>query len=228
VTENPKPGSNEIDKAFDECWIGTDGYIKPDGARQQRAIAFQGNVRDTAGQTVTEVFVVDLPDDLTISEDGKPLMGTPTSRPAVPKGVVQRRVTYSIHGVQGPRHWLRTTPDGSLILYLAHDADGVAQIFGVAPNGGQTRQLTNNPFPVQGPFNVDPTGRYVAYVADNSVFITELSAGESQRLTARAADADKPVGAPNWSPDGTLLAFNRYVRQGSGRLLQVFLLERIN
>ena len=26
VTENPQPGSDEIDKAFDEGWIGTKGY----------------------------------------------------------------------------------------------------------------------------------------------------------------------------------------------------------
>lgn len=228
VTEHPKPGSNEIDRAFDECWIGTGGYIKPDGAQQHRAIAFQGNVRDTAGRTVTEVFVVDLPGDLTQSNPGKPLAGTLTSRPAIPKGVVQRRVTYTAQGVQGPRHWLRTTPDGSLILYLAHDAEGIAQIFGVSPNGGRSRQLTHNPFPVQGPFNIDPTGRHVAYVADNSVFVTDLFSGESQRLTVRASDADKPVGAPNWSPDGTLLAFNRYVTQGAGRFLQVFLLKKVN
>jgi hypothetical protein len=40
VTENPKPGSDEIDKAFDECWIGKEGYLKADGRRQRKAIGF--------------------------------------------------------------------------------------------------------------------------------------------------------------------------------------------
>src|SRR5690606_9394331 len=62
VTELPKPGSDEIDKAFDEGWIGTNGYLKPDGTRQKRAIAFQGNVRNPEGKTVAEIFVADLPD----------------------------------------------------------------------------------------------------------------------------------------------------------------------
>src|SRR5690606_28213760 len=64
VTENPEPGSDAIDKAFDECWIGKSGYQKSDGTHQQRAIAFQGNVRNTEGETVTEIFVIDLPDEV--------------------------------------------------------------------------------------------------------------------------------------------------------------------
>src|SRR5690606_24508726 len=60
VTANPQPGSNAIDKAFDECWIGSGGYRRPDGSHQQRALAFQGNVRTAAGKCITEVFVADL------------------------------------------------------------------------------------------------------------------------------------------------------------------------
>ena len=36
VTENARWGSNEIEKAFDECWLGLEGYIKKDGTRQKR------------------------------------------------------------------------------------------------------------------------------------------------------------------------------------------------
>jgi len=42
VTDHPKWGSDEIDKAFDEGWIGSQGYRKKDGSWQHRAIAFQG------------------------------------------------------------------------------------------------------------------------------------------------------------------------------------------
>src|SRR5690606_10296582 len=37
VTENPEWGSNEIDKAFDECWIGKAGYQRADGGWQAKA-----------------------------------------------------------------------------------------------------------------------------------------------------------------------------------------------
>ncbi|WP_229738652.1 DUF3748 domain-containing protein [Parapedobacter pyrenivorans] len=227
VTENPTPGSDEIDRAFDECWIGVDGYIKPDGSKQSKAIAFQGNVRDKTGQMVTEIFVADLPQDLTQGVSGQPLEGTATTRPAVPAGVEQRRITYSDGGVEGPRHWLRTTPDGTLVIYLATDDGGVIQLFGISPNGGQPRQLSYNPFPVQGPFNLHPSGQWVAYPADNSLFVTHLSTGESRRITRRFDDADKPVGAPNWSPDGTSLVFNRYMEHKDGRFLQLFVLQQV-
>ncbi len=226
VTENPKRGSNEIDKAFDECWIGQNGYQKPDGSWQDKAIAFQGNVRNETGETITEIFVVDLPVGPMKARNGQPLEGTSTSRPSTPLGVTQRRITYTANGVEGPRHWLRTTPDGGLICYLAKDEHAIVQLFAVSPHGGGVRQVTSNDFPVQGPFNIDPSGRWVAYPADNSVFITVLATGHTYRVTDRFGDADKPVGAPNWSPDGKAIAYNRYVGREGHRYLQVFLLRR--
>jgi len=226
VTERPRPESDEIDKAFDECWVGTDGYRKPGGTCQRRAIAFQGNVRNAEGNTVTEVFVADLPDRFPMEPDERPLEGTPTSRPGVPKGIVQRRVTYSHTGVSGPRHWLRTTPDGQLICYLAPDHNGIIQIFGVSPNGGTPVAITRNDVSVDGPFNIDPSGTWVAYPADNSVFLTGIFTGNTHRITKRFADETKPVGAPNWSPDGRAIAYNRYVSYGDDRYLQIFLLQR--
>ncbi len=111
VTDHPAPGSDEIDKAFDEGWIGTNGYVNQKGIRQKRAIAFQGNVRDNNGKTKTEVFVADLPDDITKAKQGCALEGTTTTRPCVPEGVSQRRITFMDKGIQGPRFWLRSTPD---------------------------------------------------------------------------------------------------------------------
>jgi hypothetical protein len=41
TTANPKPGSDEINKAFEEGWVGTNGYVRADGLRQRHALAFQ-------------------------------------------------------------------------------------------------------------------------------------------------------------------------------------------
>src|SRR5690606_32898732 len=133
VSENPQPMSDEIDRAFDECWIGRDGYFKLNGEKQARAIAFKGNVRGKTGKVITEVFLVDLPDDISKVQKNLPLQGTAGSRPNVPEGVVQRRISFSKNGVEGTRHGLRTTPDGSLIAFLAKDRTGVVQVFGVSP-----------------------------------------------------------------------------------------------
>src|SRR5260221_10361087 len=70
VTDHPAYGSDEIDKAFDEGWIGSNGYVKEDSKRQKRAIAFQGNVKDENGRTKTEVFVANIPDDITKAAPG--------------------------------------------------------------------------------------------------------------------------------------------------------------
>ena len=222
VTQSPRPGSDEIDRAFDETWIGQHGYQKPDGSRQRRAIAFQGNVRNKASQTISEVFVVDIPDGLPKPLPGQPLAGTSATRPNPPAGVLQRRITFSERGIEGPRHWLRTTPDGTLIGFLAQDSASLIQLFGVSPNGGPTKQLTNQPFSIQTPFNFSPDGNFVAYAADNSIFITDLRNGQPQRLTPRSTDGNGPINGVIWSNKGDCLVYNRYVSTSQGRHIQIF------
>lgn len=225
VTENPKPGSDEIDRTFDECWIGTAGYRQADESWQPRAIAFQGNIRTAAGETVTEVFVVDLPEDVGVAVPGDPLEGTVRSRPGVPAGVIQRRLTFTQKGIRGPRHWLRTTPDGSAVLYLSEDSAGRVQVYSVPTIGGEPVQVTHNAFDVAGQFNVHPKGDWIVYPADNSLFITRIADGTTQRITPRLADGTTPVGAAHWSPDGEKIIYSRYVGEGDARYLQLFLLE---
>lgn len=226
VTENPKPGSDEIDKAFDECWIGSQGYQKADGSRQLRAIAFQGNVRNEKNETIAEVFVADIPEDITTPTPGGRLEGTDHTRPDVPAGVVQRRITHTQHGVKGPRHWLRSTSDGTLILFLAKDSAGITQVFGVSPNGGSITQISFNAFPVQGPINISPDNKYVSYIADHSVFITGIQTHESERLTPADTSKSAPFGAAIWSNDGKTLAFNRRIEEEGKSYIQIFLLKQ--
>ncbi|QMW04715.1 DUF3748 domain-containing protein [Spirosoma foliorum] len=222
VTEQPRQGSDEIEKAFDETWIGTNGYRKDDGSWQKRAIAFQGNVRNQENQLVTEVFVVDLPEDLTQANPGQPLEGTATTRPNPPAGVTQHRITFTKHGIEGPRHWLRTLPDGSLIGFLAKDDAGLVQLFGVSPNGGPIRQLTHQPFAIQTTFNFSPDGKKIAYAADNSIFVSDVATGEFRRLTPRSTDEQRPVNGVVWSNKGDRIAYNRYVSTDTGRYVQLF------
>ena len=229
VTDRPTSGSDEIEKAFDECWIGTNGYVKVDGSRQKRAIAFQGHVRNADDSLVTEVFVSDIPDDITRSEIGLPLHGTLSSRPCVPAGLVQRRITFTTDrkfpGVQGPRSWLRSSPDGSTIYFLAKNDAGIVQIFSVPVNGGDIRTVTDLSHAVQSQFNLSPDGRSIAFTADNSLWIISLSSGESKRLTPAVDAADAPVGAPVWNHRGDRIAYNRYVGAGDDRYLQIFILR---
>ncbi len=222
VTETPAPGTDEIDRAFDECWIGEKGYKKSNGEWQERAIAFQGNIVTASGRVKTECFIADVPADVSKAQSGAPLEGTETTRPNVPLGATQRRITYTENGMEGPRHWLRTTSDGSLIAFLMKDKEGIVQIFGVSPNGGNVKQLTFNKFPVEGQFNFSPDDKYLAYPADNNIMITDLITGKVKRITK---DSDKPVGGVVWSNNGKMLAYNRYVQSENGSFIQIFLLK---
>jgi hypothetical protein len=230
TVDDPQPGSDEISRAFEDAWVGTHGYIRPDGTRQQRAIAFQGNVRTLRGETVSEVFIVDLPDDITQSGD-EPLEGTETARPSPPRGTVQRRLTYTAArkypGLQGPRHWLRSSPDGAHIAFHMRDDEGVAQVWSVSPNGDTPRQLTRNPFHVASAFSWSPDGPSLAYIADNSVFVSEIKTSSARRLTARADDRTAPrPEACVFSPDGKRIAYVRPVAQNGQLYNQIFVVDR--
>ena len=229
TVNDPKPGSDEISKAFSDAWVGTKGYLRPDGTRQHRAIAFQGHARTDTGGTLSEAFIVDLPDDLTAPGDG-PLEGTATRRPSPPKGVVQRRLTHTAGrktpGLRGPRHWLRSSPDGSRIAFLMEDHDGVVQFWTVSPNGGQPVQVTRNPWDVQSAFSWSPNGRRLAYVMDNSVFVTDVRTGASTRLTKRCFDRTAPTPhACVYSPDGRKIAYTRPVDAEGRAFDQIFVVD---
>ena len=223
---HPRPGSDEIRRAFEDAWIGTNGYAKSDGSRQERALAFQGEVVTPAGQSISEVFAVDLPSDVTQPGDG-PLEGTATLRPRPPKGTVQRRLTFTaarkFPGLQGPRHWLRSSPDGSRVAFLMKDDAGVVQLWTVSPNGGDPVPATHNPSDIASAFSWSPDGKRIAHVMDNSACVTEVATGITTRLTARTADAVAPKSeACVFSPDGKRIAYMRRLPQGAEAFNQIF------
>jgi hypothetical protein len=222
---NPKPGSDEIKRACEEGWVGTNGYLRADGTRQRHALAFQGHVLTSGGQTNVEVFIADLPEDLTQPDDW-PLAGTETRRPCPPKGVVQRRLTFTTErkhpGLQGPRHWLRSSPDGSRVGFLMKDDNGIVQLWTVSPNGGQPKQLTRNPWPIASAFTWSPDGRWIAHAMDGSVCRTDAGTGETQRLTSRSENATVPrPEACVFSPDGKKIVFVRRVKAGREAFNQI-------
>ena len=231
---NPAPGSDQIQRAYEEGWVGVNGYQKTDKTHQKRALAFLGEVISRDGKPLSEVFIVDLPDDLTISSDEGPLEGTETRRPLPPRGTMQRRLTFTsgrkFPGVQGPRHWVRSSPEGSQIAFLMRDDTGIAQLWTVSPNGGAPHQVTQDAWGVASAFTWNPNGKWITYVADNSVFRVEMATGQTHRLTPRSADDDAPLPlACVFAPDGQKIAYQRRLRDSSApdalRHNQIFVLH---
>ncbi|MCE9531190.1 MAG: DUF3748 domain-containing protein [Planctomycetes bacterium] len=222
----PKPGSDEIKKAYEDAWIGRDGYRRSNGTWQHRALAFLGDVISATGATITELFVVDLPDDVRIPSDG-PLEGTSTRRPCPPHGAVQRRLTNTADrrfpGIQGPRHWPRSSPDGGRIAFLMKDDAGVVQLWSVSPNSGEVEQVSRHPWNISSAFTWSPDGRSIAHVMDNSMFVTDMETGEGTRLTPRSLDGEGPrPEACVFSPDGSRITYVKPVRGDVGVFNQVF------
>ncbi|MFC0228977.1 DUF3748 domain-containing protein [Serratia aquatilis] len=217
TTPQPQPGSDQINRAYEEGWIGQLGYRKPDGSYQRWALAFIGDTLSATGEKLAEVFVVDLPEnDGDYAKAGsQPLQGTENTMPAPPLGVQQRRLTFTgqrrYPGVATqPRHWLRSAPDGSVIAFLMRDDQGIVQLWTISPNGGEPRQVTRAEHSIQSAFSWHPQGDKIALVCDNSVMLCDVGSGKMQRLTERTAQA--PQGdAVVFSPDGTQVAFMREV-----------------
>ena len=234
TVNHPKPGSDEIEKAYEDGWVGHNGYVKSDGTHQKRAIAFQGDLITADGKKLTELFVVDLPENIKAEPEDGPLAGTEWARPLPPKGTVQRRITHTegrkYPGLGGtPRQWMRSTPDGSKIAFMMHDDAGIVQMYTVSPNGGEPVQVTHNPFSITSTFNWSPDGTRIAYAADGSVFITNASTGKTERITARRQDPLDGPGAEcvDWSPDGRQIAFLRHLEDtpGGHRSSQIFVVD---
>ena len=216
----PRPGSDEISRAFEEGWV--DGH---------RTLAFLGMVTSAEGRQFPEVFVVSLPEDLTQAGEAGPLEGTSTRRPAPPRGVVQQRLTLTagrVHPgvVTSPRHWVRASPDGKQIACLLRDDAGVVQLWLVSPEGKSLRQVTQNATGITSAFTWSPDGRGIAHTMDGSVCVTDIATGRTSRLTPRRAGADSPEAlACGFSPDGRHIAFTRRVPGAGGTFAQIFVVR---
>jgi hypothetical protein len=230
TSKEPRPGSDEIFRAFSDAWIGRNGYLRTDGTRQKRAIAFQGHVVTKDGTTIPEVFVVDIPDDVTRPSDRGPLEGTSTQRPQPPRGTTQRRLTFTADrkypGIQGVRHWLRSSPDRSKIAFLMKDAAGVAQIWTVSPNGGgQPRQVTRNKHDVSSAFSWSPDGKLIAHTMNRQVCVTQIQSGKTVAITKENPKAPLRPEACVISPDGRRVAYVRRVTADDETWNQICMVE---
>jgi hypothetical protein len=221
VCNEPKPGSDQIEQAVEECWAGN-----------QRRIAFQGTVRTRSNESIPEVFVVDLP-------SGESLRGSKSERRAnrlacVP-GCVQRRLTYTqdrrYPGIQGPRSWLVASPDGETVYFPMKDAAGVSQVFRVAVNsvdrGGDVHQVSHLTTPIDGQISLNADGSKCAFLSNQRVCLLDLASGKHQWVTDRMISDRKSlewIGAVQFATDESLIG-NAYVKSDTGRFLQVFAIK---
>lgn len=219
TTPEPQPGSDDINRAYEEGWVGNQGYLKPNGERQRYALAFIGDTRSVQGETIPELFIVDLPDNEAAwkTQGDAPLAGTPETMPAPPAGVYQKRLTYTHHCawpgiVNQPRHWVRASPDGEHIAFLMRDNNGVVQVWLVSPNGGECRQLTRLAHDVQSAINWHPAGKWLGFISEQKIVMCSYPEGKILELTAPQEEISGD--AVVFSPDGQFIAWMQPDEQG--------------
>lgn len=213
TTVDPQPGSDEINRAYEEGWVGKQGYMTAEGSEQRWALAFIGDTCSHSGEKVPELFIVDLPDELAAFQQAaaEPLCGTSATMPAPPKGVRQRRLTFTSQNpypglVNLPRHWVRSSPDGSQLAFLMRDAEGVVQLWVISPNGGESRQVTDGELGVQSAFNWHPSGKVLGFIQQGRIVLCDVQDGRVTPLTSPEPQQLSPD-AVVFSPDGQYVAW---------------------
>lgn len=201
TTPAPKPGSDEINRAYEEGWVG------------DSTLAFIGDTLSVTGEKVPELFIVDLPQN----ESGwkqpgdAPLEGTEATMPAPPSGIHQRRLTFTHERafpglVNQPRHWVRSNPQASEIAFLMRDNHGVVQLWLIPPQGDEPRQLTRCATSIQSAFNWHPSGKWLGFVLENRIACCDAQTGDIDFLTDRHGNPPS-ADAVVFSPDGQRVAW---------------------
>lgn len=223
VVANPTPGSDEISRAAGDSWVGQYGYKKQDGTKQ-RARAFIGTLKDENGEDLDEVFIVDIPEDITVPGPIVPLEGTLTKMPAPPLGASQRRLTFTPNSkYPGCIGIVRSSPDGTKLGYLAYDANGIKQLFTISPLGGTPTQITSHTSDVQSGARWSPDGTKICYVWDNSIVLHDIKNNEFSRLTDKSENSPTD---PVYAHDGKSIAYNRLVADKNGAMTkQIFIVK---
>ncbi len=202
VVPNPKPGTDEISHAASDSWVGESGYRKPDGSLQL-ARAFLGKL--ASGKE--EVFIVDIPWDITQPGPDGPLEGTRTTFPSPPKGTVQRRLTHTESGCSGN---VRSNAQGTRLSFLSKDKKGHWQIFLISPLGGTMRQATFFKNGVQSEARWLPVGKALVCVANNRIYRVNVNeeSPDFGKATALTGDFEQPPSNLVASHNGKIVAFN--------------------
>ena len=205
VKRNPLKGSDEISKAFDECWLPATAA----NGLNHDAVVFQGNTLNSQGEVITEIYLVEIDKQQLLAD--REAVGKKGERPRVPQGIAARRLTRSENGLSDFRHWLRTSKDGKYIYALGKDGKGNNQLVRCELDSGNLKYLSDFSFSINSPINLNPQSDMVTFVAQGQVYVFYILTGSLVRLTDFGNDDGEVVGVPSFSPDGKFLVFNQFV-----------------
>ena len=224
VVQHPRPGSDEIDMACEECWVEN---------RPQRTMAFLGRVRTSEGESIQEVFLAEWTDpnldsehsviEKCISENGDSedtvAVAASCSRLApidsegrleAGPGVRVRRLTHTERGISGPRNWLLGSPDGARIYFPMPDREGIVQMHYVEIDSGKVLQLSHLEHSLENQLAIRGDGQWISGLSNSLPTLVHTVTGETQIVTNLPAEITKITGAIHFLPDGSGLIMHAY------------------
>jgi hypothetical protein len=203
----PKPGSDQIGRAFEDGWVPG-----------QMAMTFVGEVLAEDGRRVNELFVLDWLEPRVHRWNYN--RGTETTMPESTSESRQSRLTRfaEVPGHTGlttsPRHWPRASPDGKRIAYLTEN--GQLHLFATPPviidvNASvriKQRPKGKGPFPSGFEFDPDNPGQFLKTA--NAPYDIENDVWETSRtpiaMPGRENLARSVSSAFTWHPNSKHLA----------------------
>lgn len=216
VTPCPAPGTDAIESAREECFLG----------RSNQALAFIGRVRTTKGQAIDEVFVARWPES--------PIMPTGAcsididGRLEPPDWVTTVRVTRSedhpFPGISGPRAWLVASPDGATIYCPMRDEAGTVQVAAVDVAAGRIEYLTDLATSIESPLALDQNGTRISWVSEGKIGILDLVSREMRWSPDLREILEIPWGAIHFLPNEEGCLFHAYPRNQSPKWQQLWTL----
>ncbi len=199
--DHPNPGTDEYQRADGDCWVGERGYIK--GRRFQRARAFRGLVSVREGGKsayYSDVFIVDVPDDITRPGPLGPLEGTLADYPKPPEGAEVHRLTRTAEhpdpAMRGVSGQLRTSANGRWIVFVAKALPELAEVHHPPVITASQRSTPNT----QHSALASATS---PAVAEDQLFLVSPFNGEIRQLSRISGGV---VGNPRFSPDSRYVA----------------------
>jgi len=219
VVTIPENGSDQISKAYDECWLES----RDNNKDSRNILVFQGITKNKEGKSVIEIFLVEVDPDKILQD--KEVIGRKGDMIQVPKGIKARRLTHSENGLSDFRHWLRSSPDGKYIYCLVKDKNGYNQIAQCEVKTGELKTISNFDFSINSPINVDPKGEEIVFISNNNVYLFGIES-LSEVLVTNFTDDDLPlVGVPVFSRNGSKIAFNQFVKKDGKENVQIKLIH---
>jgi len=222
VTHAPRPGSDDMESAREECWLGNTG----------EQVAFLGRVRTRSGQAIDEIFVARWPKspwtcDASSDRDGGWVDGNGRLQP--PSMVSVRRLTRTDErphpGVQGPRNWLVASPTGNPIYCPMRDDAGIVQVFAVDTPSGTLRQITWLQESLENQIALAPDGRRISLVSKGRIWIVEVESLECRGAADVRTSVSQISGAVHFLPHERGLLFHAFPKNSANAWQQLWTLS---